>query len=362
MNFYSNSLIILDSEKIHKNNNTKLSNSSITSYFAGVRSYLETYDIDIKPRKLKVRVTLPKIYKRRPQPINDKDIQPILNSCSNVRLKVFILVLASSGMRSREALSLRNIDIDFSQSPTIIHIRAETSKTAQDRDVYISDEATKELKKFVESKYQYQDKVNEIKKKWPNHLVFTNQKSDSINPTQLHRRLHINFGIVLKKVEMDQRKDGQGTQRRKISFHSFRRFVKTQISKHAGSDYSEYILGHVNIKMDYYGDKEDAAPELYKKCMKYLTFLDPRLAESVSEDFESKLKERDQEVTNLNQRDLQRERELHELTNDMEEMKKYYADSTEHYRKQIDMLQEQMSLNLRREIDKLESSKKKPKK
>jgi len=84
-------------------------------------------------------------------------------------LKALLLVLGSSGMRVGEALSLRNGDVNFDLSPTIIHIRAENAKTSQERDVYISDEAARELKKFIHSRYGVKDEFKE----YPNHFIFT---------------------------------------------------------------------------------------------------------------------------------------------------------------------------------------------
>jgi integrase len=98
------------------NSNTKLSDGTIIIYVAGVRSYLESCDIELSSKKFRNKVTLPKKHRRRKQPLTAEFIRTILLACNNTRLKVFILVLASSGMRAREALSLRNSDVDFSQS------------------------------------------------------------------------------------------------------------------------------------------------------------------------------------------------------------------------------------------------------
>ena len=50
-----------------------------------------------------------------------------------------------------------DLDIDFSSSPTKIHVRKEYSKTRVPRDVYISDEATKFLKDWINWKYKDKD-------------------------------------------------------------------------------------------------------------------------------------------------------------------------------------------------------------
>jgi integrase len=273
------------------NSNTKLSDGTKRLYVVGVRSYLEYHDIEISSKKFRNKVTVPKKHRRRKQALTAEFIRTILLACNNTRLKVFILVLASSGMRANEALSLRNSDIDFSQSPTKIHIIAENTKTKQARDIYISDEASKELKKFIESKYAQKDYM-----KYPNHLVFS-IKTDSADPIIIYRTLHNYFTSLLKKVELDKRRRGEGIQRREISFHSFRDFVKSKVAIKTNSDFSEWILGHSGST--YWNIPEEEIRELYLKCMKYLTFLDYPTVEAVGKDFESKLEERDKEISSL---------------------------------------------------------------
>jgi integrase len=85
-------------------------------------------------------------------------------------LKAYLLVLASGGMRAVEALAIRLKDIDFTVSPTKVHIRKEYSKTKTARDIYISDEATQYLKQWINWKYN-----NEERPRTPDDddLVFT---------------------------------------------------------------------------------------------------------------------------------------------------------------------------------------------
>lgn len=99
----------------------KLSEASIELYIAGVKSYLEYYDIDISSNKFRRKVTMPKKRKVNKEPLDAQTIRTLLLACSNHRLKVFLLVLASSGMRASEALTLRDTDINFNSDPTKIH-------------------------------------------------------------------------------------------------------------------------------------------------------------------------------------------------------------------------------------------------
>jgi integrase len=290
-----------------QDNNTKLSSQSMHVYVVSVRSYLEYWDIDIVPSKFKKRVTIPKIPKRIKQPLDAKDIRTILQACTNTRLKVFLLVLASSGMRSKEALTLRNSDIDFSSNPTGVHIRAENSKTKQANDIYISNEASKELKMFIDSKYNGVDEF----KKYPEHLIFSFENStDSKIYLDMYRAIHLHFTRTLKKIEMDKRKDGKGIQRRDISFHLFRTFVYTTVTNTANTSFAQWLCS--KTKSEYWESKEAVRRELYIKCMEYLTFLDYPLLEARAKNTEERLKQQDKEVSEL-RKELSRYKRAEEI-------------------------------------------------
>jgi integrase len=119
---------------------------------------LAYYDIDLVPSKFKRKVKIPKHYREDELAIDASDIRNILPSCNNRRLKAYLLVLASGGMRAVEALSLRNADIDYSSHPTKVDIRKEFAKTGIARDIYISEEATRFLKQWLEWKYRHNRK------------------------------------------------------------------------------------------------------------------------------------------------------------------------------------------------------------
>jgi integrase len=76
--------------------------TSIALYVYAVRSYLQYHDIDINPYKFRRRARLPKVPREDERPIDDNDIRNILLACNNRRLKAYILVLASGGMRATE--------------------------------------------------------------------------------------------------------------------------------------------------------------------------------------------------------------------------------------------------------------------
>jgi len=62
-------------------------------------------------------------------------------------------------------------------------------------------------------------------------------------PTTIYVKVLTEFEKLLSVAGLDERKDGK-QRRRKITLHSFRRFVKTVISDQTNTDYSEWFLGH----------------------------------------------------------------------------------------------------------------------
>lgn len=279
----------------------KLSIPTIKLYVTAVRSYFAHHDIDIVPSKFKRKVKMPKAYREDEEALDVQDIRNILLVCNNRRLKAYLLVLASGGFRAVEALAIRLEDIDFTSSPTKVHVRKEFSKTRVSRDVYISDEATKYLKDWLG--WKYRDKDNKwTKSAKPDDLVFSVYTVKGVpNPHHLYVKIVNEFEKLLAIAGMDERKeDGLGI-RRKITLHSFRRFVKTVISDQVGQDYSEFFLGH--IKSPYYTKKEIDRREIYAtKCMKYLTFLDYSTLEARGRGIEAKLREKDRELHDLKEK------------------------------------------------------------
>lgn len=264
----------------------RLSVRSIRLYITAIKSYLSYHDIDIIPSKFKRRVRVPKLYREDEEALDEKDIRKILLACNSRRLKPYLLILASGGPRAIEALAVRLNDVDFSCSPTKLHIRKEYAKTRVARDIYISDEATQYLKSWIEWKYRNKQTRN------PEDLVF-GVFTKSKEPTNLYVDMRKEFARVLEAVGFGERKDGM--KRRKITLHSLRRFTKTVVTNQTSQDYSEWLLGH--NKSPYYTVKEHERREMYSaKCMKYLTFLDYATLEATGKNIEAKISEKDSEM------------------------------------------------------------------
>jgi len=94
-----------------------------------VKNFLEYHDVDI--RKFKVKVKLPKIIRKKKEAISNQDVTNILNICNNLRLRTYVMLLASSGMRATEALSIRLQDLDFDSDHARVFLRENIQKLKQ---------------------------------------------------------------------------------------------------------------------------------------------------------------------------------------------------------------------------------------
>lgn len=282
----------------------KLSPATITLYVSAVKSYLQYYDVDISIIKFKRRVKLPKNHTRKEEPIDANYIREILKSCNNIRIKAVLYVLASGGMRITEALAIRNKDIFFDTNltyPTKIRIRAEYAKTRSERFVYISNEATKFLKEWLDFKYRDRRDKKRIPPKLPDDIIFSGKAfvKNEQKPRALYIKVLQQFHRILKALKMDEKKDGM--LRYKITIHSLRRFVYTTLCNCVDQGFAEEFLGHSGSV--YHTMKEEQRRQIYvTKCMKYLTFLDYSDLEASGKSVEAKLDVKDREIAFLKER------------------------------------------------------------
>ncbi len=284
---------------------------TIALYVSAAKSYFAFNDIEISHNKFRSRVTLPAVYKEDEQAIDAADIRQILSHCNNRRLKAYLFVLASGGMRAMEALGIRESDLDFSKidfddpndtsEPGLVHIRKEFSKTKRDRNIFISNEAARFVNEWLVWKCHSLHDPIAARRAGREDLVFSRGRHTRRYPIGLYDKIALEFRSVLEAAGFTSRKQEGVYRRRNVTFHSFRRFVKTTISNQTGnSDYGEYILGHYTNTHPYYTNKPEELRRIYKEnCMKYLTFLDYPTVEATGRSFEAQLKQKDKEIEEL---------------------------------------------------------------
>jgi integrase len=325
-------------------NGSDMMTRTVISYMAAAKSFLGYVDVDISPKKFGYRVSMPTLYREDEAAMDANDVREILNHCDNRRLKAYLLVLASGGMRAIEALAIREQDIDWNginfadladmSEPAGVKIRKEYAKTRRERHIFISNEAARYLNNWLQ--WKYKDESAGTRQASKHELVFmTRPGAQGQHPAGLYNKLHIPFRRVLTLAQRGSRKEEGIVKRGLVTFHSFRRFVKTTIANQTRNDaYAEWFIGHA--KSPYYTNKPDKLKSIYKDdCMKFLTFLDYPTIESLGRSLDSKLKEvqRENELlkAQLRHMEVTKESELQQLKQQVSE----YNDSRSAFISQV---------------------------
>jgi integrase len=294
------------------NTDHSISNLTIKQRVVTSKNFLEYHDIEISPRKFKLKVKTHKVINRHKEPLSKEDVVKILENCTSIKVKTYVLFLAATGTRAIEACSIRLMDIDFEKCK--VHIRGEYTKTKVDRSVYLTSELVNQLKLWLDYKYRsrikysrqdrrnfyYTPTKNETDLVFASSFLYDYNNEDS--KTRLRPRTNSKseeyasiVGLCITLVThfnriIDQLKIGNEDatkRRRKITFHSFRRFVKTTISDLGYQDFSNFFIGHA--QSTYWRKPEKEKFQLFKKVEPYLTYLDQTRLERQGADLQNRL-------------------------------------------------------------------------
>jgi integrase len=200
------------------------SNNTISTFTLKLRvttakNFLEYFDVDISPRKFKLKVKLPKVVRRDIQALTKEDIVNILNACSDIRLKTYVMLLAATGMRASETLYTRLIDYDLDANPPRLLLRGEYTKTKISRTVFLTQEVVQQLLLWLKYKHRTRRICSKDEKSGKTHIEYkTLKKNDhdlifSVNRNNpnvrwLYNQLTVNFGKTLDRMGKGKREQG----------------------------------------------------------------------------------------------------------------------------------------------------------
>jgi integrase len=307
--------------------NCNISTLTLKQRIVTIKNFFEYCDIDISPRRFKLKVKLPKIIRKKKEALSKEDVIEILNVCDNIRLRIYVILLAATGMRAVEALSIRIKDINFDSNPATLFVRGEYTKTKVDRFIFLTEEVTQQLRSLLEYKYRtrrvcHQDKQNgrtitefRTPNKKDTDLVFAVYQDKKMpNPGYLYDDLVKSFGKTLERSGKGAREENN-QRRRQITLHSFRRFVKTTISDLGYADFSEWFIGHSGST--YWTKKDSEKAEIFRKIEPYLTFLNIPQLERQGADIQTKVEELEMVNQSLRNRDKLKDDAIAQLSDQL---------------------------------------------
>jgi integrase len=127
------------------------------------------------------------------------------------------MLLAGSGLRAVEALSIRVKDLNLQSRPAKISVRGDYTKTKTDRYVFLTEEAVNQLQQWLDYKYRtrricHKDShtgktISEYitPERNDNDLVFAvYQDRNHANPNVLYFDFAESFGKTLDRIDEDR--------------------------------------------------------------------------------------------------------------------------------------------------------------
>jgi len=272
-----------------------------------VKGYLRHYGIRIYSEDYKQVVRMPKKIKTREIPLTKELIIHLLQNVSP-KLQTVILVAISSGMRIGELVQLTISDIDFESNPTKITIRAETTKTRESRETFLTQEATSALKSYLKRYFRWEEGKSNTH--IGNALIFgrtsfssTKILDDSKLKSQLvaaaRTLLQVTLENSLKKSPDLNLRNENG--RFVIHFHAFRKFFRTTVGNAVGRDFAEALMGHSFYMDTYYQLSEEKKREMFLEAEPYLSILDSKNLEKNLKNLSTKHAELESKLNGLMQ-------------------------------------------------------------
>jgi integrase len=225
-----------------------------------------------------------------------------------------LLFLAATGCRASEALSVRLCDINFETSPdpATLFIRGEFTKTGVSRTILLTDEVANQLQQWSNYKYRTrltrrydkEERKNKYRKYTPEvnkeALLFSTRYNAGASIAGLYADLVLSFEKTLKRLGGKFAEYEHTKKRMKITFHSFRRHVKSTVSNLGYEPYSElFFMGHNTVSTYYRVNKEERV-KIFRKIEPSLTYLDMSFMETKHADTQTRLEiveQRNRELT-----------------------------------------------------------------
>jgi len=233
--------------------------TAIQNYLAPIKLYYSINDIALNIKKID-RFLPEQKRKRKDRAYTHEEISKLL-SIADDRMKVVILLMASSGIRIGAIPDLRLEHLEKTQMS--IYRIAIYDKTTSEYLTFITPECQKAIDNYIDMRSRYGEKINDnsllIREQFNTRII--NAKPKKVNTDLLHYKLY----DLIRRAGID---------RNDIAIaHAFRKFFTTQlINSNVKSEIREMLLGHkIGLASCYYRPSEGDMYLEYEKAIDSLT-------------------------------------------------------------------------------------------
>lgn len=199
----------------------------------------------------------------------------------DIRDKALFLMLASSGARLNEMLSLTMSDIDMQMTPVMVNFRH--TKNGNPRYSFISSEAAEALRQYLAVRDDYieggKKRIENLKKAGKKAEI--DEGTELLFPVQ-DSSVNKSWETLLRKAGLYSR-DAK-SQRNQYRIHSLRKFFISQMSLAGAKTLGEHLAGHEGyLDASYRQVSPEYAAAEYLKVEKFLICCIPESAKKAIE-------------------------------------------------------------------------------
>jgi len=251
--------------------------STTSTVVAAIKSLFRFCGIRIYNEDFRQMVKMPRRTRPVEMPLTKAIIASLLKQVS-YKMQTAIIFCVASGVRIGELVQIRLSDIDFGSTPTKIRIRAETTKTGEARETFLTHEATQYLKNYLKRYFQWKD--GEVNQQLDHIYLFGRTsisrtsiksdkqlKSDPISAAKLLLQKTLEDSLS-RSPDLNMRVNGN---RYAIHFHNFRKFFRTTVGNNVGRDFAEAVIGHRFYMDTYYTIPDEKKRQMYLEAEPHLT-------------------------------------------------------------------------------------------
>jgi len=245
--------------------------------------------------------------------LDHEKIRLLLAHADSSWIRAIILMLASSGMRINELLTLTTTDIERKGKCWRVKIQQKNTKTREKRYTFISSEAVAALEAWELGRPKYLNTMRGF-------CNGKNKEDDNRIFPMTDENVRAAFNNILKKAGIySQDKD---TNRSDLTPHAFRKFFLSQIKIGMPSEVAELLAGHNGYLSDAYRRYSvQQVRELYEKAERLITIQAPKELVQIETDFRGQLQSYSTILENIVKENIELKEQMAQLQEQFEKLK-----------------------------------------
>ena len=235
-----------------------ISNSTKRVQLSVLKNFFRACGIKIHYEDIRDHIKIGRKMRVQKFALDPQTVAKIIIKVTKFQYKALSILLASTGMRVMEAITLQPSDFDFRSNPVCIRLRPKETKTNEGRTVYLTSECTGMMEQIINNKPESQQ------------YLF----GKSPHPDVIYRAYGRIIRNALRQLDLYKILDNGKNQ---ITIHSFRSFFRTYAGHLISRDFAESFIGHRFYLSEYENMPEEEKKKLFLKLEPHITFSQVRV-------------------------------------------------------------------------------------